>query len=166
MGILKNLSYDLHILEAMANNRKDGINKVNELLNPIIWHLIKIAIYNNPKDRVEQVEHWGDEVLNWLEQIYLFCINLKKHNSLKLRDYKLCLDDDLGREVLVRSKYNALRRKYEAIQVKDFEQLRHILYSILEAQFKAMAELEWDIATLKQNPKYKDLVEYDFKELK
>ena len=69
MGVIQGLLYNLHILEAMAFNRKDGIDKVNDLLNPIIHHLVKIAIYTHSKDRDIQVEGWENEILNWLEQI-------------------------------------------------------------------------------------------------
>lgn len=145
----------------MANSRKDGIDKVNELLNPIIWHLIKIAVYNNPKDRAEQVEHWEGEILNWLEQIFEFCSNLKRNNSLKFRDYILCLTDDLSREVLVRSKFLSIRRQYkgQVIQDPNHEHIRKQLWAILEQQFKAMADGSWSNSTLLDMSIYKNLKE-------
>lgn len=168
MGILKSISYDLHILEAMANSRSDGIKKVNKLLNPIVEHLVKIAIYSYKKDRAVQVEGWQKEIVKWLVQINRYCNNLKKNNKLKLSDYILCLNDDLGEPHLAKNHALYVECLYEGkcLEVNNPEQLRHILYSILEEQFKAMATQSWDINTLKQNPKYKDLTEYGYKELK
>lgn len=156
MGILSSLRYQLHILEAMAFSRKEGIDKVNALLNPIIHHLIKIAIYTYTKDRALQVQGWETEVIEWLEQINEHCNNLKDSRQLKLADYMLCLTDDLGQTHLVRSKINKWSRIYQGKCKRDTdaEALRLMLWDILKAQFKAMSETNWDEQSLLTHPKY------------
>lgn len=93
------LKYDLHILLAMSFGIKEGIDEVNANLNPIISHLIKIAIIDENRDIY--IKGWQKEILAWLGRIYKKCNNLKGGSSLKLKDYKLCLDDDLGRNSLI-----------------------------------------------------------------
>ena len=156
MGVIQGLLYNLHILEAMAFNRKDGIDKVNDLLNPIIHHLVKIAIYTHSKDRDIQVEGWENEILNWLEQIDEFCNNLKNGKQLKLADYMLCLKDDLGQTHLVRSKINRWSRAYKGKcnRDTDAEALRLTLWDILETQFKDMSNKCWDEFSLTNHNLY------------
>lgn len=156
MPVIQGLLYNLHILEAMANNRKDGIDKVNDLLTPIIEHLVKIAIYNYSKDREVQVKGWENEVLNWLEQIDDYCNSLKDNKRLKFKDYMLCLNDDLGRDDIVRRKVNIITRRYKhCYDVENFTELRQTLWQILEAQFKVMSVDVWCEQTLKENENYK-----------
>ena len=157
LTFFKDIKYDLHILEAMANNRKDGIDTVNENLNQIILHLCKIAIYDDSRDRSVQVDGWETEILNWLDLIDYKCNNLKKQNRLKLKDYLLCLNDDLGRDDLV---FRSVRRakklmKTDKVTKPNISELRKILWEILEFQFKAMARGGWDDDILLKNPSYK-----------
>lgn len=162
-GYISTIAYHIHTLEAMAFGRKEGLEKVNDLLNPIIDHLTKIAIYNHSKDRTENAKHWQNEILGWLEYLDEFCNNLKDGKRLKLKDYMLCLGDDLGRDSIVKRKVNKISRKYEGLchKIDDPAELREILWNILEAQFKAMSGEEWDKNTLIQNRLYKLL--YDNK---
>lgn len=157
--MLKTLKYQLHILEAMANNRKDGIDTVNANLNQIILHLCKIATYNDTLDRYIQVEGWTSEILNWLDLIDYKCNNLKRNTRLKLKDYMLCLQDDLGRDDLV---YRSVRRakklmKTDRVVEPNISELRQTLWVILEAQFKAMADGSWDDEVLTENEMFKEL---------
>lgn len=157
MSVLQGLLYNLHILEAMAFNRKDAIDKVNELLSPIIEHLVKIAIYKQSnKDRNIQVEGWESEILNWLEQIYIHANKLKKRNQLKLRDYLLCLGDDLAHSSIVRAEINKWCRAYKdkCNRDTDAETLRLTLWNILETQFKDMSNRCWDEFSLINHPLY------------
>lgn len=159
-GYINSLKYDLHILEAMAFKRKAGIDKLNEQLTPIIHHLVKIAIYKTTnKDRDENVEHWENEVLDMLDDIYDTCNSLKHGKRLKFKDYMLCLGDDLGRESQVQSKINMWSRKYKnkCNRDTDAESLRIKLWSILEAQFKGMANQKWSDFSLTNHPDYKEL---------
>lgn len=153
---LARLKYQLHILEAMANNRKDGIDKVNGLLNPIIKHLIKIAIYSHSKDRAGYVTHWEDEILEWLFQVDEYCNNLKQGGRLKLKDYMTCLQDDLARDRLVESKCNHIAHNYKGLVLKtiDYSLLRRILWQVLELQFKEIANDSWNPQCLLSNSDY------------
>ena len=164
LTFFKDIKYDLHILEAMANNRADGIKKVNSLLNQIILHLIKIAIYNWKNDRTTQVEGWQDEIVGWLDQIDVYCNNLKKNNQLKFKDYMLCLQDDLGKTHLVTSKVRSCCIKYKGKcnKLMDCEPLRKILWGILEQQFKDISKTRWDIESLTQHKGYQSLVNNAF----
>ena len=85
-----------YVLEVMAFSRADGLKELNAKLNPIISHLIKIAIIDEHRDIY--VKHWQHEVLGWLEDINFVCNNLKKGKSLRLINYLTCLQDDLGKE--------------------------------------------------------------------
>lgn len=158
-GYISSLKYNLHTLEAMAFGRKDGLEKVNDLLNPIILHLVKIAVYKTTnKDRTEQIKHWESEIIEWLYQIYEFCDNLKHGKRLKFKDYMLCLDDDLGRESLVRVKMMRCDMTYKGkcftYKDTDPEALRLKLWAVLEAQFRAMAGGKWVQETLTEHAEY------------
>ena len=160
MSVLRGLSYNLHILEAMAFNRKDGIDKVNELLNPIISHLVKIAIVDENRDYY--VKHWQHEVLIWLDSIDYVCNNLKNKTRLKYRDYMLCLNDDLGDVSCVKRHIRHFRIKWGRIPPKlmqyDLQELHKQIRAILEAQFLAMSQNSWDEQTLITNKIYKGFI--------
>ena len=68
----------------------------------------------------------------------------------------LCLNDDLGRDDIVRRKVNIITRRYKhCYDVENFTELRQTLWQILEAQFKVMSVDVWCEQTLKENENYK-----------
>lgn len=161
MSVLKDLTHNLLTLEAMANGRADGIAKVNSLLNPIITHLIKLAIIDDISRDI-YVEGWQHEVLNWISDINFTCNNLKGGKRLKLRDYLRCLQDDLGSEARVRSHITRIKLKWgrtpPATRAYSLKGLRDVLWALLETQFKALSNDSWDVSTLTECADYKSLL--------
>ena len=155
MPVIQGLLYNLHILEAMAFNRKDAMDFVESQQNEIIKHLIKIAIYNE-NDREAQIKHWQNEILGWLEQSDDKGNNIKRGNHLKLRDYKLCLNNDLHTPSRITRLTRIVKRELAVNRhlVYDDDALFNLIYQILLAQYVAMADDKWGHNTLIQNKNY------------
>lgn len=157
--LFDDLAYNFHILKAMATHRKKGIDFVNSLLNQIIRHLVKIALYNE-RDRDIQVQGWEVEILVWLDEIDYKCNNLKGNKSLTLKDYTLCLNDDLGNDGLMFRTIRNVKRKMSNVTLWveiPPPDLRLLVYDILQSQFKAMAQGKWSENLLLENESYKQI---------
>lgn len=147
-------------LKAMAFSRAEGLKELNAKLNPIISHLIKIAIIDEHRDIY--VRHWQHEVLGWLEDINFVCNNLKKGKSLRLVDYLTCLQDDLGKESRVRAHIGRIESRWGEVPPKfkpyNITKLHKTLKSILESQFAIMAEDRWSKQSLLDDLTYRTLL--------
>lgn len=162
MGILQDIKYYAHILEAMAFNRKDAMDFVESQQDEIIKHLIKIAIYNDI-DRPTQTRHWEGEILGWLEQSDDRGNNIKKNKSLKLDDYLLCLNNDLPNPSRITRLTRIVKRKLGGDILDWFEYsdpiLYDLIYKVILAQYTDMARGVWNHESLTTNKDYITLIE-------
>lgn len=157
--MLKALKYHLHILEAMAFSRDKAMDFINSIQDEIIEHIIKIAIYDG-KDRQTLITHWENEILEWLAQIDRKSNKLKKQRALKLKDYILLLNDDLPRAYTVIGHIRVVKRKLAPnTKWRELEPqyLLDTLYALMEAQYQAMSQQQWDEDTLLNHELYKEL---------
>lgn len=151
MSVLKGLlEYQLN---AMSFTRKGAIKTIDYLQEEIAEHLVKIAIYDDT-DRKEQIPHWQNEILAWLDRIDKRTNNVKKQGSLKLTDY---INSFKGLGNISKMVRGVKIAEYECNKWKNIDnaKLYAIIQAILLAQYEAMARDEWSIETLTENKTYK-----------
>lgn len=141
---------------AMAFSRKNVIKMIDSIQDEIIEHLVKIAIYDNT-DRNNLIHHWQSEILAWLSKIDNKANNTK-NGSLKLTDYKKCLDRDMTTAHRIGKFIRSAKLElYGCVAWKELtnEALFDDIYSILLAQYEAMSKDEWIPETMTDNALYK-----------
>jgi len=102
----------LYILSEMSFDKKVGENKIRDLSEQILLHLIKILKW---EDKINYSKHIND-INNWLQQIQDIRINKKLLKAN--RYYRLIYDEPIGDDVLlVDSRIKRRLKNYHSLNV-------------------------------------------------
>lgn len=152
---------------ARIEAKKEALKLLDENLAKIVANLVRIAVIE--RDKEIRFELWEREIVEWLNEIYSKCMNIKYDGWLTWRECKETVknafwnpkvvydtalygftDKDLWRE--------DSGRNFERIDcIRHSEHDIHIMKLILNHQLDEMQELKWSEKTLTRNFMYLDL---------
>lgn len=138
--------------------KKEALKLLDENLSKIITNLVRIAVIE--RNQEERFEVWEREIVEWLNEIYRKCENLKYGDKITYSDYDGALKNALSNPKVVFD--TALMDFsdddfYKCDEDKEYSwrgrenichdyKLQNIIF-VIRQQFWAMEELRWDKKT-------------------
>lgn len=143
---------------ARIKAKEEALKLLDENLSKIITNLVRIAVIE--RNQEERFELWEREIVEWLNEIYRKCENLKYNGKITYSDYDDALKNALSNPKVVFD--TALMDFcdddfYKCDEDKEYSwrgrenicheyKLQNIIF-VIRQQFWAMEELRWDKKT-------------------
>ena len=144
---------------------KEALKLLDENLAKIVANLVRIAVIE--RDKEARFELWEREIVEWLNEIYLKCENLKYGGKITYIDYDDALKNALSNPKVVFDTalmdfcdddfYKSDEDRADSWRGRENISHGHILMKIkyvIHQQLWAMEELQWDKKTFTREFEY------------
>lgn len=133
--------------------KEEALKLLDENLAKIVANLVRIAVIE--RDKEIRFEIWENEIIAWLNEIYLKCENLEYRYRIRGIEYYDAINRAFAKPKIVidsalmdfsdNDLYESDEDKADLRTLKSInhERLRKVIYNILCEQFKVMKELDW-----------------------
>ncbi len=143
---------------ARIEAEKEALKLLDENLAKIVANLVRIAVIERDKER--RFEVWEREIVEWLNEIYRKCENLKYGGKITYSEYDDAIKNALSNPKVVFDTalmdfsdddfYSSDEKKADSWRGREnichYYELGNIIF-VIRQQFRAMRELRWDKKT-------------------